>query len=253
MPPLPPDPRATPGPDPLLRNFAAGLAHNVNNALTGVIGCLDLALREATPGTGLHARLDTGLGCAYRAAEAVRRAVAFAFAARTGTPELVSLRRLAREAVEHPDNRDVAVADDDSPCWVRAGASVLWLALEELLQNARAAASAGGTVTVRTWDEGYRCCVAVADTGPGLCPEARRRLFEPFFTTKCSGHLGLGLALCREMVEARGGSIHVASAEGHGTVVTLSFPPAAEALHNRPAVARPHLDVQTLAPPCQSA
>src|SRR5439155_5405025 len=62
----------------LLRRVAAKLAHNVNNALAGVISYLELALREAEPGTTLHRRLTEGLQCAWRAAERVRRMVAFA-------------------------------------------------------------------------------------------------------------------------------------------------------------------------------
>jgi signal transduction histidine kinase len=86
----------------------------------------------------------------------------------------------------------------------------------------------GGTLILRAWDEGPRRCLSVSDTGPGLGAEVRRNLFEPFFTTKSFGHLGLGLALCRDVLEAQGGALHVTSPEGQRTTVTLSFPPLAE-------------------------
>ncbi len=81
-------------------------------------------------------------------------------------------------------------------------------------------------MTLRTWQHGETCCISVADTGEGMSPDAQAHLFEPFFTTKYSGHLGLGLAICRGLVEAHGGSVRVESVPGSGTVVTLAFPRA---------------------------
>src|SRR5262249_46377357 len=98
--------------------------------------------------------------------------------------------------------------------------------------------------TLRAWDDGPRRCLSVGDTGHGLSAEVRRRLFEPFFTTKSFGHLGLGLALCRDVIEAQGDALHVPIAEPHGPAETLSLPPppappaaAAETYHNPASVA----------------
>src|SRR5262245_54097221 len=66
------------GADALLRRVTANLAHNVNNALAGVISYLELGLREAGPGTEGQRHLAEALRCAWRAAERVRRMVAFA-------------------------------------------------------------------------------------------------------------------------------------------------------------------------------
>jgi signal transduction histidine kinase len=63
----------------------------------------------------------------------------------------------------------------------------------------------------------------VTDNGPGLEPEARARLFEPFFTTKSSG-LGMGLAICRSIVESHGGHIHVPRRDPPGTTVQIRLP-----------------------------
>ncbi len=82
-----------------------------------------------------------------------------------------------------------------------------------------------GTVALRAWDDGHRRCLSVADSGHGLGAEVRGHLFEPFFTTKSFGHLGLGLSLCRDVIEAHGGAVHLAGSDGGGTTVTLSFPP----------------------------
>jgi two-component system sensor kinase FixL len=58
--------------------------------------------------------------------------------------------------------------------------------------------------------------VSVTDTGPGIAPEIRERLFEAFASTKSSG-MGLGLSICRTIVEAHGGRIRAKGAEGGGT------------------------------------
>jgi len=63
----------------------------------------------------------------------------------------------------------------------------------------------------------------VADAGPALDPEVRSRLFEPFFTTKPSG-LGMGLAICRSIVQAHGGHIRVAPRPGPGTTIQVQLP-----------------------------
>jgi len=73
--------------------------------------------------------------------------------------------------------------------------------------------------------EQTRVILEVSDTGSGIPEEAQRRLFEPFFTTKPQGEgSGLGLSLCRSIVEGHGGSIQVASQSGHGTTVCITLP-----------------------------
>ncbi len=213
--------------------LAACLAHNVNNAMMGVIGHLELALRDAPAGTALRERIEDGVRCALLLAQRVRRLVAFAAdPASAGTTALVSLSRAAAGAAERVSaaRAGVGVRVDASggDCAVRVNPALLDVALEQVVCNALEAMPAGGTLSLRVWDDGHRRCFGVSDSGPGLTPEVRRRLFEPFFTTKSFGHLGLGLALCRDVVEAQGGAIHVTTAEGQGTTVTLSFPPAEE-------------------------
>jgi signal transduction histidine kinase len=83
----------------------------------------------------------------------------------------------------------------------------------------------GGTLTVGVTPgqrEGH-VELSVADTGPGLEREVRRRLFEPYFSTKSSG-TGLGLAIALRAVEAHGGAIEVASAPEEGTTFRIHIP-----------------------------
>jgi len=64
---------------------------------------------------------------------------------------------------------------------------------------------------------------AVSDTGPGLSLEVRERLFEPFFTTKTNG-MGIGLSVCRRLVEAHGGTIEADNAPGAGATFRFQLP-----------------------------
>jgi two-component system sensor kinase FixL len=69
--------------------------------------------------------------------------------------------------------------------------------------------------------------VAVADTGPGVSPELAERLFQPFVTTKSTG-MGIGLMICRSIVEAHGGSLSLAARQGGGAIFQFQLPIAAE-------------------------
>jgi signal transduction histidine kinase len=220
---------AGPSGEPGLRRLAASLAHNLNNTLTGVIGYLELALREAPSAGPLHEHLQRSLSCSHRIAEMVRRVVAFAFQpAGQGRLEPVSLRRTGEQlarSLREPASPGLSVAfEAETDGLVRSNRPLLALVLDQLVSNALEAMPQGGSLTLRVWEDGPRRCLSLTDTGPGMSAEVQARLFEPFFTTKFSGHLGLGLALSRDVVQALGGAIQVVSVEGRGTTVTLAFP-----------------------------
>jgi signal transduction histidine kinase len=97
-----------------------------------------------------------------------------------------------------------------------------------LLQNAVKFSSAGSRVQVRTSDEGNRIRVDIADQGAGIAPEVLARLFQAFEqgdrvqSRTCGGGIGLGLAICKGLVDLHGGSLHVASpGVGKGSMVTV--------------------------------
>ncbi len=98
-------------------------------------------------------------------------------------------------------------------------------ALLNLGTNALQAMPDGGTLRFTAERQGRETAVTVEDSGRGIADEHRPHVFEPFFTTKTRG-TGLGLALCKKIVEGNGGSITLQSREGEGTRVTLSLPAA---------------------------
>ncbi|MEX2442382.1 MAG: ATP-binding protein [Alkalispirochaeta sp.] len=97
-------------------------------------------------------------------------------------------------------------------------------AVINLLDNARIACRNGGRVVVRVARNGEMVELSVEDSGEGMSEEIAARMFEPFFTTSSRGGTGLGTVIVRNIIEAHGGSLFVASREGVGTKVTARVP-----------------------------
>jgi len=148
----------------------------------------------------------------------------------------VALDELVAETVEamrpHADERRVAVRAEvnGSVAPARANPEKLQRVLFNLIQNAIRHTPADGSVTVAAESNGSRVEVEVADTGHGVTAEDRERVFEPFFrggaTRSRTGEgTGLGLTICRAIVEAHGGEIWLADSPD-GTRVRFSLPVA---------------------------
>jgi signal transduction histidine kinase len=220
--------------------LGAGVAHELNNPLTGIIGLLTVARAEA-PAGALRDDVDAALAEARRAAKVVHDLVQATERQRTGTdrsafalaaPVRSAVERLAPEA----SARGVRVrleADPRAPPMHGDPARVEALVVE-LLRNAVVATPRGGDVAVKVAalsDAAVR--VEVADGGPGVPPELRDRIFDPFFTTRShEGAAGLGLATCHGIAVEHHGKLTLESEEGRGARFAAVFPAAP---------ARPHL------------
>ena len=110
---------------------------------------------------------------------------------------------------------------------VRVDSIKLTRVIDNLINNAVEAMPQGGRLTLETRVEGDDIIVMVGDDGEGISEEDLSMIFRPFFSTKETG-MGLGLTYCKEVVEAHGGSIGVASEKGVGTVVTIMLPLGSE-------------------------
>lgn len=138
---------------------------------------------------------------------------------------------LAKEA-EASDIRIVRDYDADAPL-IRSSVAQMQQVFLNLLNNAIDAIGRGGEVRLSVTREGDGVAVAIADNGPGIPEALRGRVFDPFFSTKTgtTHNAGLGLAICRETMQALGGRIEVDSQPGRGTRFITWFPitPPAEA------------------------
>jgi len=112
---------------------------------------------------------------------------------------------------------------------VAADPELLHRALSNLVLNAMDAMPQGGTLTLRTRQDGDRACMDVLDTGVGLTPEECERVFTPYYTSKTHG-TGLGLAIVQSVISDHGGRISVRSEAGRGTAFMIELPCHADKL-----------------------
>jgi len=95
--------------------------------------------------------------------------------------------------------------------------------LHNIFINAFDAMPDGGTLKIESKENGENVSIKICDSGVGMSKKVAEKLFTPFFTTKARG-VGLGLAICKRIVEAHGGSIDVESKEDKGTCITIILP-----------------------------
>jgi PAS domain S-box-containing protein len=150
--------------------------------------------------------------------------------ARTKTPQIaaVAVRELVEENLGRctlADNVRVALDMPDSLPLLSVDPLQLGQVLQNLFTNAVQAMPGGGELRVTAVEAGRFVELAVSDTGEGISPENMKKLFQPLFTTKARG-IGLGLVVCRNLVEANHGEIGVSSRPGEGTTFTLTLPVA---------------------------
>jgi PAS domain S-box-containing protein len=154
--------------------------------------------------------------------------------ARTRAPQIqvVTARKLIDESLgrcEIPEGVAVQVdlADNISP--LKVDPLQMGQVIQNLIINGIQAMPTGGALTIRGGrDNEGMIELEVADTGEGISAENMEKLFQPLFTTKAKG-IGLGLVVCKNLVEANGGRIEVKSAQGQETIFTVRLPAAERA------------------------
>ena len=223
-------------------HLAGGVAHDFNNILQIIHGCLDVARAPDCGEPRRQEHLEQISVAADRAAQLTGQLLAFGRRApvesalvdlRTTVPQsLTMIRRLIGTHIE------VTYESDDELPLIQADPIQIDQILMNLAVNARDAMPTGGQIHVQartqvwpgesqpTWAKaGPWVALIVSDTGKGMDEATRARVFEPFFTTKPIGKgTGLGLSVVYGVVHSHGGHVHIESAPDTGTTVTIYFP-----------------------------
>ena len=214
--------------------LAAGVAHEVNNALSGILGQAEYA-REASDIESLRAALARVETQGRRIADIVQELLGFARPQppQRGPVDLPNLVRDTLGLMAHDLGRgrirsETHFAPDLPP--VLADAKQIQQVLVNLLTNAMQAMdpAIGGALVVTIQRAPGVVALEVHDQGVGIAAEDLPRVFDPFFSTKEKG-TGLGLSVSYTIVRAHGGDLTVRSAPGAGTTFTLTLPAVAAA------------------------
>ena len=217
--------------------ISAGIAHEINNPLSWILGNLDFAVREveqwrSAPSQDSIRDLRDSVIEALDGANRMRRIIRElrTFSHRDPATDLVDLRRVVTSAVQvagRDVRRSAELATDLGRApMIRADAALMGQVVVNLLANAADAFAEGqrGTVkiTLGTTPSGD-AVMEVTDDGCGIPDTELESIFYPFFTTKAGG-TGLGLAICQHVVFSFGGAITVKSQQGRGTTFRIELP-----------------------------
>ncbi|WP_020674945.1 sensor histidine kinase [Geopsychrobacter electrodiphilus] len=212
--------------------MAAGLAHEIKNPLAGISGAISVLSEDYPEGDQrreIMLQIQSQIG---RLDKTVNDLLYFG---KPGSPEFLftNINDLIKQTflfvAQHPESKNINRVEE-----LTRDLPAVWIDRKQIQQvilnialNAVQAMTEGGVLTVVTdqlsQERKNWVRIRIADTGPGITPEVRAKIFTPFFTTKTQG-TGLGLPICRQLMEQNGGSLGVESELSKGAEFTLLLP-----------------------------
>ena len=216
--------------------LAAGIAHNFNNVLTGVIGYISFARKHLKDFDKVAPLLEAAEKSSYRAAGLARQLLTFS---KGGIPfkTLISPEKLVQESMSLflSGSRIRGVVDNRTLQTVNVDSEQINQAFNNIVLNSVHAMPHGGTLTVHLEDirlgkdniyllkSGDYVRITFEDCGCGIEEEHLHKVFDPYFTTRSDG-TGLGLSTTQSIIAKHGGYIDIVSEVKEGTTVTVMLP-----------------------------
>jgi two-component system NtrC family sensor kinase len=210
--------------------LAAGVAHEINNPLTGILTNSSLMLEDLADDHPWREDIQTIVNETLRCRKIVKGLLDFS---RQTKPQrtLLELNQVVEDVLALVRNqtvfRSIRIVYDLDPHLptVLADADQIRQVVLNIVLNAAEAMVQGGELRIASSSDATRKAVEVriSDTGPGIPDEVRARIFEPFFTTKKTG-TGLGLAVAYGIMERHQGALVIDTARGKGTTFTIRLP-----------------------------
>ncbi len=219
-----------------LGTIGAGVAHELNNPMMGIINQIQYAKDNVPQEDRTHEVLEQALANARQCVRIVEDLLTYSRktdAEWTGDSDQGDVNAAVKEALRDVEN-DLAEAGVELQLDLQSGITLAALEgtrlrqiVAHLAENARDAMAEcpRRELLLRTREQGGYVTLAAQDSGPGMDEQSRSRVFEPFFTTKPPGSgTGLGLWLCNNIVQSAGGRIEVESTPGRGCTFTVLIP-----------------------------
>ncbi|UCD30183.1 MAG: cache domain-containing protein [Planctomycetota bacterium] len=214
--------------------LAAGIAHEINNPLTGVLTFAHLLRQKENMDEQDKQDLDLIINETTRAGEIVRGLLDFA-RERPAVKEPLEINEVITQTLRlirgQKQFEQIIIEEklNDNVPRINGDMNQLQQVLLNLSLNACEAMSDGGTLTISTESQNNKAFVKVTDNGSGIKKEHLDQIFEPFFSTKPAGKgTGLGLSVSYGIIQQHGGNLEVESQEGKGTTFTIILPCVSE-------------------------
>jgi signal transduction histidine kinase len=225
-------------------SLAAAVAHEINNPLAAIVGVAESLVNERNQGNQSMRRADREVDLILEQARRVMtitRQIGEFSLQRPLEPALIDVNALIRSTCNFISFdkrfRGITLEQDLAeglPALLVVSDHVVQVLMNLLINAADALEGReelAPAIVVQTRRIGATVVLAVIDNGPGIAAENLDRIFETHFTTKPPGRgSGLGLSLCRSLVQQDGGEIHVESVAGQGTTVRVTLPVPAESV-----------------------
>lgn len=216
-----------------LGQLVAGVAHEINNPLTSILGFSEIVLTNTELDERVVKQVRTMRDEALRLKHLVANLNQFArrtpqqahsIDLRTVPDRLLELRAYQLAA----NNIRVEYCRPEKPIWINGDRDSLLQLMLQLVLNAEHAIHEGresGEIHLKCEASDDYAMISIDDNGCGMSAEMREHIFDPFFTTRPSRHrTGLGLSVCHGIVEQHGGDVTVHSEIGHGTSFRIRLP-----------------------------